>query len=102
MKYLLLILILLGCSDNSKIYTSNNVDVDSLLDENKKNFDMVSIANQKSDSSITNKVDKTIQKIDKLETEVKQLKQENNELKGKIDDANDGGVPYGGLPISPN
>jgi peptidoglycan hydrolase CwlO-like protein len=92
----------LSCTDNSKIYTSTNVDVDSLLDMNKKNFDLVKVANQKSDSNITKKVDNTIQKIDKLETQVEELKQENNELKDKLDNFDDGGVPYGGLPISPN
>jgi len=102
MKWIVVItttLLLWGCKDHNKIVSSKNIDVDSLISESQKNFELVNKASKSSDSTISNKVDKTIQKIGNLETQVQQLKDENNELKIKLNDANDNGQPYRGLPI---
>jgi peptidoglycan hydrolase CwlO-like protein len=101
--YTLIILILVSCGNNeTHLKTLKNVDVDSLLESSKKNFVKANDFSKKSDSTITKKVDNTVKKIDNLETQVTELKKENNELKAKIDDYDDNGKPYGGLPISPN
>lgn len=96
-----LILSLMSCSDNN-IKTSSGVDVDSLIEQSQKTFDKANEASKKSDTAITNKVDKTVQKIGQLENEIQQLKEENNELKDKLDDASDAGRSFRIRAISNN
>lgn len=106
MKYIFLLFFLMSCysSENEKNTEKTLLDikVDSLIALSKKNTDSASIQLTKSDSTVTEKIDKTVKKIQHLETEVKQLKAENNELKNKLDDANDGGKPFRIRTISNN
>ena len=99
---LIILVSLIGCSDKSGVKTSSGVDVDSLIQKSEKTFMEANEANKKSDTAITNKVDKTVQKIGQLENEIQQLKEENNELKDKLDAATDGGKPYRIRTISNN
>ena len=102
----LLVISLVGC----QIFSSKNTDesdslkldssLDKILINNSKNFELTNQINKQSDSMVTNKVEKTAEKITSLETQVTQLKKENNELKEKLDDVDDGGKPYSGLPVS--
>lgn len=102
MKNIIFILsiILLSCGDNEPVKTSTNVDVDSLLEKTKQTFESAKIANQNGDSSISGKVDKTVQKIQVMENQITELKEENNELKDKLNDANDAGERFDLLPVS--
>ena len=98
---LVLIVSLMSCSDNN-VKTSSGVDVDSLIEQSQKNFEIVNEVSKKTDTAITNKVDKTVQKIGQLENEIKELKEENNELKDKLDDASDAGRSFRIRAISNN
>lgn len=92
---------LIGCSQEPRVKSTSGVDIDSLIQRSEKNFQTVNQANKRSDSTITNKVDKTVQKIGNLETQVTELKKENNELKEKLDDATNGnGKPFKLVPVS--
>ena len=94
---------IVGCNqDKQEIKSSENElqNIDTILRRSEENFVTVNRANQKSDSSISNKVTKTVKQINTLKEEVKQLKEENNELKIKISDANDAGKPFQLLPVS--
>jgi len=102
--YLFLLLLAIGCqSPNTKFEPNENFDkADSVLNHSKQSLIAVDQANQSSDSSITQKVEKTVKQITTLKTEVKQLKAENNALKTKLNDANDAGKPFELLPVSNN
>lgn len=92
-----------GCKSNKQEIKSKEngfESIDTILQRSEKNFDAVSRANKKTDSSISNKVEKTVNQITNLKQEVNKLKQENNELKIKINDANDVGKPFKLLPVS--
>jgi peptidoglycan hydrolase CwlO-like protein len=107
MNYIIALVTLLfvGCKNlkTDKTELNEHSELDSILTKSQKNLTIVSGANQKSDSLVTGKVEKTVQKIQNLETEVKQLKAENNELKDKLDDAtNDDGKPFKLVPVSSN
>jgi hypothetical protein len=106
MKYIISIAILLfiGCihSETVKIETNESTQLDSILTKSKENLTIIDGANQKSDSLVTGKVEHTVKKISNLETQVQELKEENHELKVKLDDATDDGEPYSGLPVSSN
>jgi uncharacterized coiled-coil DUF342 family protein len=94
---------ILGCNSTKQEIKSENNElesIDTILIRSEKNFVTVNRINQKSDSSISNKVNKTVKQINTLKEEVKQLKEENNELKTKINDANDAGKPFQLLPVS--
>lgn len=97
-------LLLASCThpETSKTELNESSKLDSILTKSQQNLTIVGGANQKSDSLVTGKVEKTVQKIGHLETQVKELKAENNELKVKLNDATDNGKPYSGLPISNN
>ena len=99
----LLLLLMIACQSNqpeTKTQENEYESADTILQRNKDNFISVSRASEKSDSSISKKVEKTVKQINNLKEEVKQLKEENNELKAKIDDANDVGKPFQLLPVS--
>ena len=96
------LVLLVSCKEEINIEPQQKDGIDSLIELSKKNSDQALEANKKGDSTITNKVDKTVQKIGKLENEIKELKQENNELKEKLDDANDDGNTYRIRAISDN
>ena len=99
----LLSLMIMGCESNkqeSKNEENTYESIDTILRRNEENFISISRASEKSDSSITKKVEKTVKQINTLKEEVKQLKEENNELKIKVDDANDVGKPFQLLPVS--
>jgi peptidoglycan hydrolase CwlO-like protein len=98
----ILTVLLISCSDKSGIKTTSGVDVDSLIEQSQKNFEVANEASKKSDTAITTKVDKTVQKIGQLENEIQQLKEENNELKDKLDDASDAGRSFRIRAISNN
>ena len=106
MKYLIIPLIALaiGCNnpEPKKIDTNEHPEIDSILTKSQRNTNLANGANQKSDSLIGKKIDNTVKKITHLETEVKQLKAENNELKEKLDDADDAGKPFRIRSISNN
>ena len=106
-KVLFGLLVLVSCTSNdATIPTSTNTTtaaIDTLLTRTEKNQTVAAEASKKGDSAVTGKIEKTAQKIEHLETQVEQLKEENHELKVKLDDVdNDAGQPYGGLPVSPN
>lgn len=99
----LISLLVVACQSNkqeSKNQENEYENVDTILQRNKDNFISVGRASEKSDSSISKKVEKTVKQINNLKEEVKQLKEENNELKAKVDDANDIGKPFQLLPVS--
>ena len=102
--YFLLLLLVIGCqSPNPKFESNENLNkADSILNQSKQSIITADQANQKSDSSITQKVEKTVKQITTLKTEVNQLKAENNALKVKLNDANDAGQPFKLLPVSNN
>lgn len=96
-------LVMIACNSNkleNKIEENGLESIDTILRRNQENFTTVSRASEKSDSSISKKVEKTVNQINTLKNEVKQLKEENNELKAKVDDANDIGRPFKLLPVS--
>lgn len=99
---LITLIFLYGCNNNEDVRTSSGLNIDSLIEQNSKNFIKANEASKKSDTTITTKVDNTVKKIEKLETEIQQLKEENNELKNNLNDANDGGKPYRIRSISNN
>lgn len=105
-RILALALLLTSCANNletNKIETNGNPELDSILSKSQQNLTIVGGANQKSDSIVGQKVERTVQKIQHLETEVKQLKAENNELKNKLDDVDDdAGKPFSIKSISNN
>ena len=101
--YLLTFLLFIGCNSNntSKLEVNETTNkVDSILNQSKQNLITADQANQSSDSSINQKVEKTVKQITTLKQEVKQLKEENNALKNQVDDANDAGKPFKLLPVS--
>ena len=101
----LLSLAIIGCeSTNKKIKIEEDdfKSIDTILRRSEKNFITVNRANKKSDSTISKKVEKTVNQINTLKNEVKQLKEENNELKTKVNDFNDVGEPFRLLPVSNN
>lgn len=102
--YTALLLLLIGCqsSDNVKIETNEYQALDSVIQQSQKNFVTVSEANKRGDSSITKKVEKTVNQITTLKQEVKELKQENNALKTQLDIVTDSGKPFKLLPVSDN
>ncbi len=96
--FILVSLLFLACNNTELKIERQNAD--SIINKTQNVYESVSQANMKSEQLITNKVDKTVQKIQNLENEVSQLKKENNELKDKLDDINDGGSPFKLLPVS--
>jgi len=106
MKYIVLSLLLIGCSqsENNSITETNklNEKIDSIIAKSQKNIDSATINLTKSDSIVNQKVEKTVEKIQTLETENKQLKTENNALKTKLNIANDPGESFELLPVSGN
>lgn len=101
--YFLLFLILIGCQPqtNKKIETNENFNkVDSILNHSQQTLVTADQASAKSDSTINQKVEKTVKQITTLKQEVKTLKEENNALKTQLNDANDAGKPFKLLPVS--
>ena len=96
-------LTILACRSNNqeiKINENEFQSLDTILRRSEENFIAVNRTNQKSDSSISKKVEKTVKQINTLKEEVKQLKEENNDLKIKVNDAADAGKPFQLLPVS--
>lgn len=106
MKYIVALatLLFIGCghSETIKTETNENKKLDSIIQKSSENLTIVGGANKKTDSIVTGKVEHTVKKIGHLETQVKQLKAENNELKNKLDDADDAGKPFRIRSISNN
>jgi len=103
MKYIVLSLLLIGCSnaapDSTQLETQKlNETVDSLIIKSQRNIDSASVQLTKTDSAVVEKVEKTVQKIGNLETENKQLKEENNALKTELNNTKSSGRPYKLLP----
>jgi len=99
MKYIVLSLLLIGCSqatpDSTQLETQKlNETVDSLIIKNQRNIDSATVQLTKTDSIVVEKVEQTVSKIEKLETENQQLKEENNELKAEITNTKRTGKPY--------
>ncbi len=106
MKYIVLSLLLIGCSqatpDSTQLETQKlNETVDSLIIKNQRNIDSATVQLTKTDSVVVEKVEQTVLKIEKLETENQQLKEENNELKAEINNTKSSGKPYKLLPAVP-
>lgn len=101
--YTLALLLLIGCqpSINTKIENDESINkIDSILDQSQQTFTTSNTASTKGDSTINQKVEKTVKQITTLQATVQQLKAENNELKVKLDSADDLGKPYQLLPVS--
>ena len=104
MSAILILSLLLSCKSEKKeepLEMGPNA-LDSLILNSQKTFEISSEIGKKTDSAVTSKVDHTVKKITKMEGEIKQLKQENNELKDKLDDATDNGKPFSIKSISNN
>jgi cell division protein FtsB len=102
---LLLFVLTIGCkSTNKEIKIEENEykNIDTILRRSEENFIAVNNASKKSDSTISKKVEKTVNNITSLKQEVVQLKEENNELKTTVNDFNDAGKPFILLPVSSN
>jgi len=101
--YALLFMLAIGCNSNntSKIENDETIQkLDSIINQNEQNLTTLDQASKASDSSINQKVEKTVKQITTLKEENKQLKEENNALKDKLNDANDAGKPFKLLPVS--
>ena len=101
--YTLALVLLIGCQPqtNTKIETDESINkIDSILNQSQQTFAASSQASAKSDSTINEKVEKTVKQISTLKTEVKQLKEENNALKVKLTDTVDDIKPFKLLPVS--
>ena len=83
-------IVMIACNNPSDFSATAVKDkyekLDSVLIKSKSNITSVGRANQKSDSTISTKVEKTVKKIEVLHNEVVVLKKENNELKAKLGD----------------
>ena len=105
MKYLVLLLLLVGCGtkqESPNLETQKlNETVDSLLIKSQRNIDSASVALTKTDSAVSEKIEATVQKIEHLETENQQLKEENEELKTELTNSKSTGKPYKLLPAVP-
>jgi len=99
-KILLISLLFLGCSTNETEVDLSVDSTDSVLVKSQENLNKANEINKQGDSSITGKVEKTVQKIQVMEKQITELKQENNELKTKLNDVNDAGKPFKLLPVS--
>ena len=106
MKYIVLALLLIGCSHSSSNSTTTEdktyATIDSLISKNQRNIDSAAVQLTKTDSAVSQKIETTVKKIDHLETENKQLKDENNALKTELNTVKRSGKPYKLLPVSPN
>lgn len=103
MKYIVLLLLLMGCTQSPKQEKSKlDTTVDSLIAQSKRNTDSAAVALTQTDSAVVEKVEKTVQKIGNLETENKQLKEENHALKTELTRVKSNGKPYKLLPVSGN
>lgn len=106
MKHIIILatFVMIGCNNLEKPIPENNKhsELDTFISKSQQNIAFGDSLNQKSDSIVGIKIEKTVDKIQKLESEVKQLKSENNELKEKLDDADDVGQPYRIRTISDN
>jgi|LakMenEpi03Aug12_release.lakeMendotaPanAssembly.Ray.scaffolds.fasta_scaffold153274_2 hypothetical protein len=103
--YLLALVLLIGCQSqtNKKIETNETINkIDSIINHSEQTFTAANQASAKSDSTINEKVEKTVKQITTLQATVQQLKAENNELKVKLDSADDLGKPFKLLPVSGN
>ena len=101
--YIISLLLLIGCQPkiDAKIQTDENINkIDSIINHSEQTFTVSSAASAKSDSTINEKVEKTVKQITTLQTVVKQLKEENNELKIMLDSVDDAGKPFKLLPVS--
>ena len=98
-----LTLFVYGCSSaeqQPKLEKNEFESIDTILRRSEENFNSVNRANDKTDSSISEKVEKTVKQINTLKEVVKQLKEENDELKIKISDTSNNGKPFQLLPVS--
>ena len=103
--YFLALVLVIGCQPkaNAKIETNETINkIDSIINHSEQTFATSSEASAKSDSTINEKVEKTVKQITTLQATVQQLKVENNELKIKLDSADDLGKPFKLLPVSGN
>lgn len=108
----ILALFIFSCTNKDYVENNNKEQysvLDSVVSNSKNNIQVVAKQSQKSDSVITNKIIKTVTKIESLNQEVTILKKENhaiktenNMLKDKLNSINDTGKPYKLLPISNN
>ena len=103
--YISILLLVLGCQSkvNEQIKTDESINkIDSIINQSQQTFAASSAASAKSDSTINEKVEKTVKQITTLQATVQQLKEENNELKVKLDSADVLGKPFKLLPVSGN
>lgn len=103
--YALFLLTVLGCNSNNSPKIENDETakkLDSIINQSKQSLLLIDEASRKGDSSITQKVEKTVKQINVLKEENNQLKAENNVLKTKLNDATDAGKPFNLLPVSNN
>ena len=108
MKNLFFVSIFLLVSCHRNVETNlDSSKVDLLIELSKTNSNKAVEVSKQGDSAITQKVDKTVEKISNLENqvsslqnEVKKLKTENNELKNMVDAAYDDGNGYNIRAIS--
>lgn len=104
--YLVLILLLVSCSTyKTENYDERNnlkTSIDSMIEQSQKGILSADSAIKKSDSTITGKVEKTVEQITALKSENKQLKIENHVLKAQLNDINNSGEYFELLPVSNN
>lgn len=103
--YIPLLLLVISCQPkvNEQTKTDESInEIDSIINHSEQTFAATSEASAKSDSTINEKVEKTVKQITTLKATVQQLKAENNELKIKLDSVDDPGKPFQLLPVSGN
>lgn len=105
MRSLLLLLLLVSCTNNVEEELEEPTDVnfstvDYLINQNQNKQQTVHKVNKASDSVTATKVENTVKLITVTKYKVVELKQENNGLKTEIDNFGNNSKPYLLLPIS--
>lgn len=105
MRYVIIIILVLltGCNSKTESVKPTDLDtsIENLMKSSQSNSASALTVSGEADKAVTKKVEKTVKTITTLKQEVQTLKQENNELKTKIDSAAaDHGKPFSLLPVS--
>jgi hypothetical protein len=98
--FLLLILLVACGSPETNIQDNDTQTVDSILEQSQRSFITADSVSKQSDSLINQKVTVAVKQINTLKETVKTLKEENNDLKIKLDSVDDVGKPFKLLPVS--
>lgn len=98
--FILLILLVACSSPETNIQGNENQAIDSIIEQSQRSFITADSVGKQSDSLINQKVTVAVKQINTLKETVKTLKEENNDLKIKLDSVDDVGKPFKLLPVS--